>query len=129
MTAALILTSASHTIACASCNAPWPREAAQCPGCGRREEAHSRLATVAPLPDDLRAQLAAVTAERDALHAAVRTLADAQLACDAADDATGSARDAARLRHDHASIALYALVPAAPAHNPGARVVATGGGR
>ena len=72
MTAALILTSASHTIACASCNAPWPREAAQCPGCGRREEAHSRLATftVPPSPDDLRAQLAAVTAERDALRAA-----------------------------------------------------------
>ena len=66
MTAALILTSASHTIACASCNAPWPREAAQCQGCGRREEAHSRLATVAPSPDALRAQLAAVTAERDA---------------------------------------------------------------
>ena len=129
MTAALILTSASHTIACASCSAPWPREAAQCPGCGRREEAHSRLATVAPLPDDLRAQLAAVTAERDALHAAVRTLADAQLACDAADDATGSARDAAQRRHDNACIALYALVPEVPAHNPGARVVATGGGR
>lgn len=131
MTAALILTSASHTIACVHCDAPWPPAVAQCPGCGRREEAHSRLATftVPPSPDDLRAQLAAVTAERDALHAAVRTLADAQLACDAADDATGSARDAARLRHDHASIALYALVPAAPAHNPGARVVATGGGR
>ena len=157
MTAALILTSASHTIACASCNAPWPREAAQCPGCGRREEAPvaevsrflcarcdapwwpgvercaecDRRAANTPEAQlvALRAQLAAVTAERDALHAAVRTLADAQLACDAADDATGSARDAARLRHDHASIALYALVPAAPAHNPGARVVATGGGR
>jgi hypothetical protein len=129
MTAALILTSASHTIACASCSAPWPREAAQCPGCGRIAVASITAQVAAPSPDDLRAQLAAVTAERDALHAAVRTLADAQLACDAADDATGSARDAARLRHDHASIALYALVPAAPAHNPGARVVATGGGR
>ena len=140
MTAALILTSASHTIACVHCDAPWPREVAQCPGCGRLDHvaALARLdldgldraaAAAAPSPDDLRAQLAAVTAERDALHAAVRTLADAQLACDAADDATGSARDAARLRHDHASIALYALVPAAPAHNPGARVVATGGGR
>lgn len=129
MTAALILTSASHTIACASCSAPWPREAAQCPGCGRIAVASITAQVAAPSPDDLRAQLAAVTAERDALRAAVRTLADAQLACDAADDATGSARDAARLRHDHASIALYALVPAAPAHNPGARVVATGGGR
>ena len=129
MTAALILTSASHTIACASCNAPWPLAVAQCPGCGRREVASITARAAPPSPDDLRAQLAAVTAERDALHAAVRTLADAQLACDAADDATGSARDAARLRHDHASIALYALVPAAPAHNPGARVVATGGGR
>ncbi len=129
MTAALILTSASHTIACAHCDAPWPREAAQCPGCGRIAVASITAQVAAPSPDDLRAQLAAVTAERDALHAAVRTLADAQLACDAADDATGSARDAARLRHDHASIALYALVPAAPAHNPGARVVATGGGR
>ena len=154
MTAALILTSASHTIACASCNAPWPRESAQCPGCGLRDPAASSALRACercgawdgpehvaeecdgilanrslPSYDALRAQLAAVTAERDALHAAVRTLADAQLACDAADDATGSARDAARLRHDHASIALYALVPAAPAHNPGARVVATGGGR
>ncbi len=129
MTAALILTSASHTIACVHCDAPWPREAAQCPGCGRIAVASITAQVAAPSPDDLRAQLAAVTAERDALHAAVRTLADAQLACDAADDATGSARDAARLRHDHASIALYALVPAAPAHNPGARVVATGGGR
>ncbi len=129
MTAALILTASSHTIACVHCNAPWPREAAQCPGCGRIAVAPITAQVAAPSPDDLRAQLAAVTAERDALHAAVRTLADAQLACDAADDATGSARDAARLRHDHASIALYALVPAAPAHNPGARVVATGGGR
>ena len=129
MTAALILTASSHTIACAYCNAPWPLAVAQCPGCGRIAVASITAQVAAPLPDDLRAQLAAVTAERDALHAAVRTLADAQLACDAADDATGSARDAARLRHDHASIALYALVPAAPAHNPGARVVATGGGR
>lgn len=129
MTAALILTSASHTIACASCDAPWPREAAQCPGCGRIAVASITAQVVAPSPDALRAQLAAVMAERDALHAAVRTLAAAQLACDAADDATGSARDAARLRHDHAAIALYALVPAAPAHNPGARVVAMGGGR
>ena len=81
MTAALILTSASHTIACASCNAPWPREAAQCPGCGRLDHvaALARLdldgldraaAAAAPSPDDLRAQLAAVTAERDALRAA-----------------------------------------------------------
>ena len=70
MTAALILTSASHTIACASCNAPWPREAAQCPGCGRREEAPVATQVVAPSPDDLRAQLAAVTAERDAMRAA-----------------------------------------------------------
>ena len=30
MTSALILTASSHTIACAHCNAPWPREAAQC---------------------------------------------------------------------------------------------------
>ena len=129
MTAALILTASSHTIACVHCNAPWPREVAQCPGCGCIAVASITARAAPPSPDDLRAQLAAVTAERDALHAAVRTLADAQLACDAADDATGSARDAARLRHDHASIALYALVPAAPAHNPGARVVATGGGR
>ena len=71
MTAALILTSASHTIACASCNAPWPREAAQCPGCGRREEAPVAAQVVAPSYDDLRAQLAAVTAERDALRAII----------------------------------------------------------
>ncbi len=76
MTAALILTASSHTITCAYCNAPWPLDAAQCPGCGRREEAHSRLATVAPLPDDLRAQLAAVTAERDALLAIVEGRAE-----------------------------------------------------
>ncbi len=99
MTAALILTSASHTIACASCNAPWPREAAQCPGCGRREEAPvvevsrflcarcdapwwpgvercaecDRRAANTPEAQlvALRAQLAAVTAERDALRAIV----------------------------------------------------------
>ena len=128
MTAALILTSSSHTIACAHCNAPWPREVAQCPGCGRIAVASITAQVAAPSPDDLRAQLAAVTAERDALRAAARELAAAQLACDAADDATGSARDDARLRHDHASIALYALVPDTT-HNPGARVVATGGGR
>lgn len=66
MTAALILTSASHTIACASCSAPWPREAAQCPGCGRIAVASITAQVAAPSPDDLRAQLAAVTAERDA---------------------------------------------------------------
>lgn len=51
MTAALILTSASHTIACASCNAPWPLDAAQCPGCGLREEAPVATQVVAPSPD------------------------------------------------------------------------------
>ena len=65
MTAALILTSASHTIACASCNAPWPREAAQCPGCGRSEEAPVATQVVAPSPDDIRRQLRMVTSERD----------------------------------------------------------------
>ena len=113
MTAALILTSASHTIACASCNAPWPREAAQCPGCGRREEAHSRLATftVPPSPDDLRAQLAAVTAERDALRAAARMLA----AADAEYRHTDRACDADVRRIEDASRALFALVPEVPA--------------
>ncbi len=98
MTAALILTSASHTIACASCNAPWPLAVAQCPGCGRREEAPvaevsrflcarcdapwwpgvercaecDRRAANTPEAQlvALRAQLAAVTAERDAMRAA-----------------------------------------------------------
>ena len=70
MTAALILTSASHTIACASCDAPWPLDAAQCPGCGRREVASITARAAPPSPDDLRAQLAAVTAERDAMRAA-----------------------------------------------------------
>ncbi len=68
MTAALILTSASHTIACVHCDAPWPREVAQCPGCGLRDDAPVATQVVAPTYD-------------------------------------------------------------APAHNPGARVVATGGGR
>ena len=96
MTAALVLTSASHTITCARCNAPWPRDAAQCPGCGRRDPAASSSLRACercgawdgpehvaeecdgilanrsrPSYDDLRAQLAAVTAERDALLAIV----------------------------------------------------------
>ena len=71
MTAALILTSSSHTIACAHCNAPWPREVAQCPGCGRIAVASITARAAPPSPDDLRAQLAAVTAERDALRAIV----------------------------------------------------------
>jgi hypothetical protein len=70
MTTALILTSASHTIACASCNAPWPLAVAQCPGCGRIAVASITAQVVAPSPDDLRAQLAAVAAERDAMRAA-----------------------------------------------------------
>lgn len=60
--------------------------------------------------DDLRAQLAAVTAERDALHAAVRTLAAAQLTCDAAGGSYARAEADAAL--DNASVALFALVPA-----------------
>lgn len=71
MTAALILTSASHTIACVHCDAPWPLAVAQCPGCGRRDDAPVATQVVAPSPDDLRAQLAAVAAERDALRAIV----------------------------------------------------------
>ena len=70
MTAALILTASSHAIACASCNAPWPLAVAQCPGCGRREVASITARAAPPSPDDLRAQLAAVTAERDAMRAA-----------------------------------------------------------
>ena len=133
MTAALILTSASHTIACASCNAPWPLAVAQCPGCGRREEAHSRLATftVPPSPDDLRAQLAAVTAERDALRAAA---AEHVAATAARNDAFESARAisansaafaeltaaweshaAAIGRAQNALAALRALLPTVPA--------------
>ena len=136
MTAALILTSASHTIACASCNAPWPREAAQCPGCGRREEAPvaevsrflcarcdapwwpgvercaecDRRAANTPEAQlvALRAQLAAVTAERDALRAAVRTVADAT----AEFNRTARPCDADVRRIEDASRALFALVPA-----------------
>ncbi len=78
MTAALILTASSHTIACAHCDAPWPLAAAQCPGCGRREEAPVAAQVVAPSPDDLRAQLAAVTAERDALREAATKYLAAQ---------------------------------------------------
>ncbi len=70
MTAALILTASSHTIACVHCNAPWPLDAAQCPGCGRIAVASITARAAPPSPDALRAQLAAVTAERDALRAA-----------------------------------------------------------
>ena len=55
---------------------------------------------------------AEMIAERDALRAAVRALTEAQRALDATDDASGSARDVARLRHDHAFVTLCALVPA-----------------
>mgnify|MGYP003529183858 CR=1 FL=1 len=111
MTAALILTSASHTIACASCNAPWPLAVAQCPGCGRREVASITARAAAPSPDDLRAQLAAVTAERDALRAAARMLA----AADAEYRHTDRACDADVRRIEDASRALFALVPEVPA--------------
>ena len=69
--AALILTASSHTIACVHCNAPWPVAVAQCPGCGRLAVASITARAAPPSPDDLRAQLAAVTAERDALRAIV----------------------------------------------------------
>ncbi len=108
MTAALILTSASHTIACVHCDAPWPREVAQCPGCGLRDDAPVATQVVAPLPDDLRAQLAEVTAERDALHAAVRRLADAT----AEFNRTARPCDADVQRIEDASRALFTLVPA-----------------
>ena len=140
MTAALVLTSASHTIACASCNAPWPLDAAQCPGCGRIAVASITAQVAAPSPDGLRAQLAAVTAERDALRAAVRLHRVATFE---------------ELNEAVTRAELFALVPGdcprcgggfcggtastccrlnaedmdAPAHNPGARVIATGGGR
>ena len=70
MTAAPILTASSHAIACAHCNAPWPLGIAQCPGCGCIAVASITARAAPPSPDDLRAQLAAVTAERDALRAA-----------------------------------------------------------
>ena len=111
MTAALILTSASHAVACVHCDAPWPREAAQCPGCGRRDDAPVATQVVAPSPDDLRAQLAAVTAERDALRAAARMLA----AADAEYRHTDRACDADVRRIEDASRALFALVPEVPA--------------
>ena len=90
MTAALILTASSHTITCAYCNAPWPLGIAQCPGCGCIAVASITARAAAPSPDALRAQLAAVTAERDALRAIVegRTTppTDAEIA---AHEATG----------------------------------------
>lgn len=108
MTAALVLTSASHAIACAHCNAPWPLGIAQCPGCGCIAVASITARAAPPSPDDLRAQLAAVTAERDALRAAVRTVADAT----AEFNRTARPCDADVRRIEDASRALFALVPA-----------------
>ena len=111
MTAALILTASSHAIACAHCNAPWPLGIAQCPGCGCIAVASITARAAPPSPDDLRAQLAAVTAERDALRAAARMLA----AADAEYRHTDRACDADVRRIEDASRALFALVPEVPA--------------
>ena len=164
MTAALILTASSHTITCAYCNAPWPLGIAQCPGCGCIAVASITARAAAPSPDDLRAQLAAVTAERDALRAGdsllaaiidqlaahPRYLTDPLLAAcveqlrRGADPATIIAQTMVAYADDRARLLDLAtrasvlngpviLAPvdafSAPAHNPGARVVATGGGR
>ena len=111
MTAALILTASSHAIACAHCSAPWPLGIAQCPGCGCIAVASITARAAPPSPDDLRAQLAAVTAERDALRAAARMLA----AADAEYRHTDRACDADVRRIEDASRALFALVPEVPA--------------
>ena len=60
MTAALILTASPPAYLCVHCNAPWRPSAERCAECERRA-ANTPEAQVA----DLRAQLAAVTAERD----------------------------------------------------------------
>jgi len=120
---------------CARCDAPWWPGVERCAECDRRAANTPEAQLVA-----LRAQLAAVTAERDALRAAVRLHRVAMFE---------------ELNEAVTRAELFALVPGdcprcgggfcggtastccrlnaedtdAPAHNPGARVVATGGGR
>jgi hypothetical protein len=60
--------------------------------------------------DELHRRVDVAEAERDRLHAAVRAVAAAQLACDAATDSHERAATGAAL--DNAEIALFALVPA-----------------
>ena len=82
MTAALIASPPAYL--CVRCNAPWQPGAERCAECERRAANTPEAQVVA-----LRAQLAAVTAERDALRAAA---AEHVAATAARNDAFESAR-------------------------------------
>lgn len=115
MTAAL--TASPPAYLCVRCNAPWQPGAERCAECERRA-ANTPQAQVAAL----RAQLAAVSAERDALRAAVvEYLAAITARHKAASAGYGSresrydAMGAAEEKASEALAALRALLPTEPA--------------